>query len=882
MANLRLPLSTRFFKFLLRLLPADFRWDYAREMETVFAEQQREAKQQEGLHGLCLLWWETILGIMQTAPREHWEILKRDCGYALRSMRQNRSFTIITVLTLALGIGANTAIFSVVNGVLLHPLPYADSDRIVRLHESAPRITKEPVSFSVQELIDYRNQNHSFSGIAEYHSMWFTLLGGKEPERVATGVVSANYFDVLGVKPILGRNFIASDETMTSAPVLLLSYNYWRQHLGGDPNVLGRTFELNDKVHTVIGVLPPIPDYPDGNDVYMPSTACPFRSAPAAIANRDNHMLQVLARTKPGITLQQATADLQLIAERLALQYPKNYPKDVGFTANLTPVKDELTHGARLTFFVLLATAALVLALACANVANLTLSRQIRRSREMAVRMALGAQRARIFRQLLTESALTACLGGILGLLLAAGSLKLLVEFAARLTPRTDDIRIDGAVLLFALGVSLLTGIVFGSIPGLSAGKISVSAINETAHRATGSLNKRRLNDLLVVSQVTISLVLLVGAGLMARSLYHLLSVDPGFKVQNVVTMQVSLNWTKYKADTDKIAFYRNILDRLHANPSVRSTAISMTFPLDSTMGSMDGGVQIEGKPAQPGASQPRADFRVISGEYFSTLGIALLQGRGFRQSDDMQAEKVAIVNERMARHYWPKEDPIGRRISPNEGKTWLTIVGVAGNIHQYGLDHDTVDELYVPTTQSPLNSLSLLVRTSAEPMPVAQEAIRTIHEIDPMQPVTRVKTLEQVRDASIATPRITATLLGLFAILALIITAAGITGVLSLAVSQRNQEIGIRIALGANRPAIFAMILRQGLTPVGVGLLLGAVASFLFSRLLSGLLFEVKPSDPTTFLSVAVVLACCAALACITPANRATRVNPLAVIRNE
>lgn len=882
MTHSKLPLSTRFFKLLLRLLPADFRWDYAREMESVFHEQQEEAKRQGSFRELCSLWWETVAGILQTAPREHWEILKRDCGYALRNIRQNPSFALLSIVTLALGIGANTAIFSVVNGVLLRPLPYDHSERVVRLRQVAPAATKDPIPFSVQEIQDYRSQSHSFDGISEYHSMWFTLLGAKDPERVSTGIVSANFFDVLGVKPILGRNFFASDETMEAPPVLLLSNGYWKQHWGGRTDVIGKTVELNDRVHTIVGILPPLPNYPGENDVYMPSTACPFRSAPAVVSDRNDRMLQAFARIKPGVSAQQATADLRVIAERLVLEYPKIYPKDVGFSATFLPVKEELTQSARLTFFVLLATAVLVLLLACANVANLTLSRQIRRSKEMAIRTALGAQRARIFRQLLTESAVVSLAGGLLGLLLASASLRLLIEFASRLTTRTDDIHIDTSVLLFTLSISLLTGVIFGSLPALAAGKVSVSAIHEAAARATGGQSKKRLNDLLVISQVAISLVLLVGAGLMIRSLYRILSVDPGFKAENVVTMQISLNWTKYKADEAKIAFYRNVLEQVHRNPSIHTAAISMSFPLDSQMGSMDGGIQIEGRPMQTGAGRPHADFRVVSDDYFDTIGTSLLRGRTFRSSDNAKALKVAIINERMAQHYWTNQDPIGRRVSPDDGKTWLTIVGVAGNVHQYGLDHDTVDELYLPIEQAPLLEPNLLVRTNTEPMFVAQEVIRSVHEVDALQPVTRIKTLKQIEDSSIEAPRIMTTLLGLFAVLALLITAAGIGGMLSLAVSQRRQEIGIRMALGADRGDIFSMVLRQGLVPVGIGLLLGAFAAMACSRALSGFLFEIKPGDPATFFSVGMILACCALVACLTPANRATRVDPMHVIRNE
>ena len=808
------------------------------------------------------------------------ENLLRDVRYAWRTLLRNPGYALIAVLTLGLGIGANTAIFTVINGVLLRPLPYAKAGQIVHLDQAAARLGPEPIGFSVQEIRDYREQNRVFSGLAEYHSMTFTLLGTKTPERVATGVVSGNFFDVLGVKPVLGRLFASSDESKGAPPVLVLSYAYWMKEFGGDRKVLGRAFELNDRVHIVVGVLPPLPEYPDANDVFMPTTSCPYRSDPKMIADRDNRMMTAFVRLKPGVTSLQAKADLAAISGRLAMAYPKSYPAGAGVATLATPIDQELTHAARPTFLALLGAAGLVLLLACANLANLALSRQMRRSREMAIRMATGASRGNIFRQLLTESMLVALAGGVLGVAIAAFGSKLLIAYAARMTPLSGEIRVDGWVLLFGLGVSLLAGVLFGTLPGYIASRVRITTLTDTGERTVGSEGGTRLRNLLVAAQVTFSFVLLMCAGLMLRSLYNLLSVDPGFKTSNVLSMQISLNWTKYRERSVKNAFFHEVLNRVQTLPGVNAAALSMTAPLNSDMGPMNGGMIFEGQPLHPGEPTPQVGYEVAGTDYFRLLGVPVLSGRAFLDSDGVKAPAVAVVNERLARHYWPNQNAVGHRISIDSGKTWWTVVGVVSNVRQYELEKESADTAYFPMDQTDLTNAHLLVRTRFDPMRVANQVTGVIQTVDPEQPVTDVHTLDQLRSAQLGTPRVTAILLGLFAAVALFITIVGVSGTLALSVARRSKEIGIRIALGASKEQILRNVLTRGMAPVFAGLMLGGLAAVFATRVLSNMLFAVKPDDPLTFAGIALLLFAVALVGCLLPSRRALNVDPMKALR--
>jgi predicted permease len=810
------------------------------------------------------------------------ETFLRDLRYAWRTLRRNPGYALVAVLTLALGIGANTAIFTVINGVLLKPLPYAEQDRIVHLDQTAKVVGPDMLGLSVQEYQDFRDQGHTFAAVAEYHSMNFTLLGTKNPERVTTGVVSSNFFDVLGVKPVLGRMFTPADESRNAPPVLLLGYGYWIKEFGGDRNIIGRAFELNDRVHTVVGVLPPLPDYPDANNVYMPTTSCPYRSDPKTIADRGMRMITAYARLKPEATIAQAHAELATIFSRRTAAYGKFYPASAGFAPLIAPVDSELTHAARPTFLTLLGAAGLVLLLACANLANLALSRQMRRSREIAVRMATGASPANIFRQLLTESMLIALAGGVLGVALAALGSKLLIAYAARMTPLSDDIRLDGSVLLFGLGISLLTGILFGALPGYIASRVRITNLTDAGERTVGSEGGTRLRNLLVAAQVTLSFVLLMCAGLTLRSLYNLLSVDPGFKTANVLSMRVSLNWTKYEKKPVKNTFFRQVLERVNALPGVDSASFSWMVPLNSDMGRMNGGLEFEGQPLHPNDPASQVDYEVATPEYFRVLGVPVLSGRVFTNNDTLDTPNVAIVNERLAKHYWPNQDPVGHRVTADHGKTWITVAGMVSNVHQYGLDKESDDAIYLPVYQSDVNNTHLLVRTRNDPMKLANEIQEIIRDIDPQQPVTDVRTLDQVRNAQLGAPRLTATLLGLFAGMALFITIVGVSGTLALSVARRSKEIGIRIALGATQENILGNVVKRGMAPVLAGIAVGVVIAIFATRLLASLLFAVRPDDPLTFAGIAAMLLVVALVGCVIPARRAVQIDPMKALRTE
>ena len=879
--------TTRRFRMLLRLLPAEFRGDYGAEMEQVFTEQRADAERHGDKIGIWRLWWETTKGIFTTAPREHLSMLRQDSGFALRMMRKNLGFTIAAIVVLGLGIGANTAIFSVVNAVLLKPLPYEHGDRLLMLSQRTARGGGMGRS-SVPELNDYRRQNRSLDGVVEYHNMQFILLGRSEPERVETGVVSWNFFDLFGVKPLAGRMFEPNDETPGAPAVLLLSFEYWMRSFGGDLRVVGKTFRMNDKSHTVVGILPPFPQYPHENDVYMPSVACPFRSDPNLIANRQGRMLRLIGRMKPGIKPTQAEADLSTVAASMQRDFPNDYAKDMTARMEVTPMKTELTHDAKPTMLFLLAAAGFVLLIACANVANLNLARMVRRSREFGLRTAMGAGRVRLFRQLLTESFLLALGGGLLGLFLATSGLQLLTAYVARFTPRAHEIQIDSQVLLFTLLIAGVVSILTGTTPALARREDLVTSLKEGGTQSTLGSSRSKTRSALIVAQVAVSFLLLIGAGLTVRSLINLQRVDPGFHPENVLTVQISLDFSRYmssegmrKSNQLMLSFSDSLLAKIEAMPQVTTAAMSGEFPLDKSPASNNEFV-IEGRQGNASDAKPTADFNVVSPDYFRALGVPIFSGRSFDGRDRTDKTLVAIVNQSFARHYWHDQDPVGRQISFDEGSTWTQIVGVSGDVRERGLDQAPGDLIYLPFAQYPQMAPSLIARTQGDPMNVARAAVQHLYEVDPNQPAGKIQSLEQVRAESITAPRLTANLLGLFAVLALAIAAAGIGGVMALQVSQRIHEIGVRMAIGARPTEIVLMILRQGMVLALAGVAIGVVGAFALTRAVKSLLFGVTPTDPATFGLVAAVLAAAAFVACYVPARRAAQVDPLRALRAE
>ena len=809
------------------------------------------------------------------------EQLLQDLRFGVRSLLKYPVYSAVVILILALGIGANTAIFSVVHGVLLRPLPYPQEDRLVILRQSATLIDLEDVHVSAVEMADYRARSRALSDLVEHHTMPFTLLDRGVPHRVQTGVVSWSFFDVLGVKPILGRTFRPEDEKPEAEPVLVLSYEYW-QSQGADPKVVGRAMEMNDKTHMLVGVLPPVPRYPTEDDIYMPSTACPFRSSEHARTNRSSRMLTAFGRLRPGLPLEQARADLAAVAGQFRAEFPQDYPANAGFQAALLPLREELVREARPKLLILLGTVALVLLIVCANVANLSLARLVHRQRELALRSALGAGRGRLARQLLTESALLALAGGLAGLLLAVPALRLLTAFAARFTPRTHEIAVDGTVLLFTIGVSLLTGLLSGMAPAFSRQDPTAMLKEGGGRGSVGGVGGKslRTRNLLIVFQLAASFMLLIGAGLTLRSFWELEQVNPGFRPERVTTAGVFLDWNKYDSEEKFWKVYSTLLERIEAHPGVVSAAVGSTFPLNDSF-PWNNDLQIEGRPPVPGEATAPVDLRLASSGYFGTLGIPILRGRGFNDGDHADAPPVAVVNQSAARRFWGNRNPIGQRISLDSGENWRTVVGVVGDVKQYGLDREAADEIYRPFAQYSSPGASVLVRSDL-PVATIEKLVRDeMRAIDSTQPVHDVRTLEDARAESLAPSRLTTTLLGVFAVLALVITAAGIAGILAFSVSQRTHEIGIRMALGAVPGDVRLMILRQAAMLVIPGLALGMAGALVLTRVLTSLLFGVEPTDPATFVAVSLLLLGVAAVACFVPARRATEIHPMVALRS-
>jgi predicted permease len=785
----------------------------------------------------------------------------------------------MAILALALGIGANTALFSAVYGVLLKPLPYANGPRLVLLQQEAKSSTAPQLNVSVNELQDYRQQTHSFSDLVEYHSMNFILLG-RQPDRVRTGVVSANFFDALGVKPLLGRTFRPDEDQMGAAPVLILSNQYWKEHHGGDPNIVGKTFKLNDKLHIVVGVLPPIPQYPRENDVYMPVSACPFRSDPKTIANRNSRMLSVFGTLKQGVSLAQANADTATIAARFSQQYPESYKNLNEFGVTVDTLQRQLTRKAQPLLLLLLATAALVLVISCANVANLALARMTQREYEMALRLSLGAPRWRLIRQVLTESILLSLAGGFAGLFLARMGTEVLAVFMARFTTRAHEINIDGSVLLFSFVISIATGVLFGLAPALKGTRGMSSQIQSGSRSSVAGHSGFSLRNALIVGQVCVSYVLLVVAGLTLRSFEKLQKVDPGFDTESVISFALPINFTRYDNAAAVGQFEQRIQDRIQELPGVNSAAGISGLPLNNPSPSLQP-ILLEKQAADPNAARPEVDTTVVSPNAFHTMGIPFLLGRDFRLSDTPKTEYVATLSAATARRYYGKQDPLGKRLSLDAGEHWWTVIGVVGDVQFFGLDRPAMDEVYVSSTQFP-GTGNFVVRTSLDTATASDQITRAIHAIDPEQPVTDIKTLVQIRGDSLLNPKITSLLLSAFAGLALLMAITGLFGVISFLVSQRTREIGIRIALGAKARSVLLMVLRQGLNLVLLGLGAGFLGALAAAGTVKNLLFGVSATDAVTFACVAIVLVGSALLASYIPARRASHVEPMEALRYE
>ncbi len=814
-----------------------------------------------------------------------------DLRYALRALRHSPAFTIVVVVTLALGIGANTAIFSVVRGVLLKPLPHRDGNRLVYLRQSHDGPGGDNVQFSVPEVRDFRSGAKSLGGIAEYSPFFATLEGSDGAVRIDIGLVTGNFFEVMGLSPILGRLTRPSDDGTGVPSVMVLTHEFWMRRFGGDSSIVGKQVRLNGGSATVIGVLQPAPFFPNRVDAFLNMVTSPHHLSALMIQGRTHRMTEVVARLVPGASVEQARAEVAAAYARMLGEYKEAYDPGSHYRVAVIPFKAVLGERARLTLLLLMGAAAFVLIISAANVVNLTLMRGVRRTHELVVRAALGAGVARLRRLLLVENLVLTVLAAGLGVLIAIGGVGLLTSLAERYSPRANEIRLDGVVFGFTLAVSIAIALVLAFSASLPKEGSFAAWISAGARRMTGGVRKHRLQRGLVVAQVAVSVVLLAGAGLLTRTMIQLSDVDTGLKTEEVLTMQVSLlNPARLTpaADAESKLLLARMREEIAALPGVTEVGIGSHIPLRSSQISFD--IKAEGKVLAVGEATPRADFRSSSPEYFRAAGIPLLKGREFSSTDRAGTERVVIVNQLLADKFFPGEDPLGKRIAwtgevlkftPVSGD-WRTIVGVVGNTQDGGLDAPPRLAVYLPFAQEFMMFGGLLIRTDSNAQALATAATRIVHRIAPTAPVENVMTVKQIKDESLSPRRLNAELVSSFGILALIIAAVGIAGVLAFSVSARTNEIGIRMSLGADRGRVERMILKEGGVLLALGLVLGVAGAFLGGGIIRGLLFGVAPHDPITFIGVTTLMAAIGLGACWIPALRAARVDPAIAMRSE
>jgi putative ABC transport system permease protein len=803
--------------------------------------------------------------------------LLQDLGFGSRMLRKSPSFSGVAIFTLALGIGANTAIFSVVNGVLLRPLPFPKQEQLMMLWEKDSDGKRSNTSWAT--FMDWNHLNHSFDGIAAVSFWTPTLVTPNDAENLSGFKVSAAFFDLTGVKLEHGRNFLPTEDVRGNNFAVILSNGFWQRRFGGDPAVIGKSLQLGNRAYAIVGVLPA--DFPSvlsfdprkPADIYTPlayDETLPY-------ACRDCRHLRAIGRLKESVSMARAAAEMNQISESLFHAYPKDYSV-AGVT--LTPLKDYLVGDVSAVLWALLGSVAFVLLIACVNVANLLLAWAARRTREVALRAALGARRMRMIRQFLTESLLLSLLGGGLGLLLAWSGVAVLQKLQLGNLPRLQNVQIDVWTFAFTFGISVLTGLIFGLVPAFRSSKPDLNEALKEAGKSTSGKERHRLRYLLVVADMALALLLLAGAGLMMKSFGRLLEVHPGFDASNTLSLGISL-WGTKAQDAPAVAFYQQVVDRVQALPGVESAGVVSQIPLGGNMDMY--GIHVEGKTLPNPEEDPSADRYSISPGYLRVMRIPLLRGREFNEQDTVSSPRVAIVNESMARQFWPNEDPVGKHLRMGDTKgPWKTVVGVVGDVLHKGLDAPHTIQIYLPNAQFTDSDMLLIVRTTKDPTLLAGAVRGEIATLDPQAPVSAVATMEEVVAASVANQRFAALLFLMFAAIALVLAAFGIYGVISYGVVQRTHEIGIRMALGAKRGEVLKLVVHEAMRPALLGAVLGLTAALGLTRLLAGMLFNVKPWDPVTFLVVFAVLIVVALLACYVPARRASRVDPMAALRYE
>jgi putative ABC transport system permease protein len=797
-----------------------------------------------------------------------------DMRYSLRVLARSPSFTLVAIVGLALGIGANSAIFTAVNALLFRPLPYNNAEQLVLLWQSNPHTGNHEIKVTAPDYIDFKEQNSVFQDIAAFNAnsgLGLNLSGAGHPTRISATSVTGNLFSVLGVALSLGRSFTPDEERPGSAPVCILSDDLWKRRFGSDPKIIGKTITLNADMWTVVGVMPTGFGFPGSVDLWVPAMV---RST--ARTKRAQHYLGVIARLKPGLSLDLAQAGLDSLARRMELQYPET---NTGLGIRLVALRTQITGNIRPALLVLFGATAFVLLIACTNLANLLLVRATVRQGEMSLRLALGASRARLIRQLLTESALLGLFGGILGLILAFAGTRLLLNYSPSNLPRTNEMGVDGRVLLFTLGLSVITGLIFGLVPALEASKPdlfrTLKAGGSGFVRGQGWL---RLRLLLVASEMALALVLLIGAGLMIRSFLRLREMNLGLDPQNILTMNTTLTVNRYPV-ARQIAFFRQVVEHTGALPGVSSAAAVDNLPLGGTDTHTFGIVGHSGW--EPG-NEPSGELSVITPQYFNTTGIPLIGGRYFTDGDGDAAPKIAIINEAFASRYWPQEDPLGKHITVDFEREAREIVGVVGNVRHMGLDQREPLQVYTPHSQSGGAAMYLVIRTSSDPLNLAPSVRTAVEAVDHDQPVYDIQTMEQRLADSVSPRRFNMFLLGIFAGIAVVLAGGGTYGVMSYYVTQQTHDIGVRMAMGADRVQVLTLVVGRGLVILLSALAIGVAVALAFARVMSSLLFGISTVDLTSIFGASLLLTAVGLLACYIPARRASRVDPIVALRYE
>jgi putative ABC transport system permease protein len=802
------------------------------------------------------------------------DTLLHDLRSAFRALRHHPGFTLTAVLTLGLGIGANVAIFSVVNAVLLRPLPFEQPDRLVRVWGMHPQIGHE--SASLPDFLDWRAQTPSLASLSALSNTRFTLTGTGEPQMIRGAFVTADFFRTLGVAPLRGRTFATGEDRRAAARVVVLGEGLWRRRFGADPAVLGRSIQLNGAAYTVVGIAPA------SARIQGPVDAWATLATDTALGRRSD-FLHVVGRLKPGASLARAQEEMTTVARRLSERYPET---NTSWSVDVQPLRDAMVGPVRPALLLFMVAVGLVLLIACANVANLMLARAAAREHEVVIRTALGASRSRLLRQLLTESVVLALLGGSFGVVLAMWGVQALGTIELGTLPRADEIGLDGRVLAFALALSVATGLLFGLAPAARlAGRTISGGLRDGSRSVAGGPALRSLRGALVLGEVAMAFVLLVGSGLLVRSFDRLLRVEPGFRTDGLFTARLLLPRTRYADEAKQAAFLGQVVDRLSAMPSVRSAAVVSDAPLGDSPPYVS--FSIQGQPAPPAGTVHDVELFSASPAYFGTLEIPLVQGRLFDGSDRSDAPPVAVVNQEAARRYFGGRSPVGARLTFDEptdsAVQWMTVVGVVGDIHHASLGEPPYPQVYLPVAQSPGRWVVLVARTDGrDPLALGPATRRAVSSLDPDLALSELSTMEQRISDTTARPRVSAIVLGSFAVTALLLAAIGIYGVVSYGVLQRTRELGIRMALGAGEGTVLAMVLRQGMAPVVLGIAVGIAAAWAATRVLRGLLFQVGATDPVTFLAVTIFLGVAALLACYLPARRAARSDPVIALRAE